>query len=121
MIFYFSGTGNSHYVAKNIAQHNSEKLIAISTAVNNGDKLYEYNLNDNEIIGFIYPIYAWGPPAIVIKFIEKLKLNNYKSNYIFTVATCGGSIGNTMKVIDNCLKKKSINLNNGFSIKMPNN
>lgn len=121
MIFYFSGTGNSLYAAKKIARHNNEELVSISAVVNSGDGFYEYNLRDNEIIGFVYPIYAWGPPKIVLEFIEKLKLGNYQGNYLFSVATCGGSIGNTMKVMDDCLSKKGLSLNSGFSIKMPNN
>ena len=121
MIFYFSGTGNSLYIAKDIAQYNEESLISIADLVNGEKDLYEYDLKDNEIIGFVYPIYAWAPPEMVIKFINKLKINNYKKNYIFTVATCGENIGNTIKTLDKCLKKKSLYLNSGFSIPMPNN
>jgi flavodoxin/NAD-dependent dihydropyrimidine dehydrogenase PreA subunit len=121
MIFYFSGTGNSLYVAKSIAQNNSEELVSISATLNRGDEYYEYFLKDGEIIGFVFPVYAWGPPKMVVEFIEKLKLSNYHSNYIFSAVTCGGNIGNTMKVMADCLKKKGISLNSGFSIKMPNN
>lgn len=121
MIFYFSGTGNSLYVAKNIGQNNSENLVSVATEMNSAGSSYEYNLKDNEIVGFVYPIYAWGPPKMVVNFIEKLKLNNYKNNYIFTVATCGENIGNTMKILDKCLKKKNLYLKSGFSISMPNN
>lgn len=121
MIFYFSGTGNSLYAAKNIARHHGEELVSISVAANSGSESYEYNLRDNEIIGFVYPVYAWGPPGIVLAFIEKLKLRNYQGNYIFSVATCAGNIGNTMEVMDSCLRKKGMKLNSGFSLKMPNN
>jgi NAD-dependent dihydropyrimidine dehydrogenase PreA subunit/flavodoxin len=121
MIFYFSGTGNSLQVAKSIAEHNDEKLISIASEMNNKNDVFEYNLKDNEVIGFVYPVYAWGPPKMVINFIEKLELNNYKDNYIFSAATCGENIGNTMKVIAASLKKKNLNLNSGFSISMPNN
>lgn len=121
MIFYFSGTGNSLYVAKSIAQHNNEELVSISAAVKKGDGFYEYSIKDNELLGFVYPVYAWGPPKMVLEFIRKFNLNNYRDNYIFSVATCGSNIGNTMKVIDDCLKKKAMNLHSGFSIKMPNN
>ncbi len=121
MIFYFSGTGNSLYAAKNIAHYIGEELVSISAAENTGNELNEYNLREDEILGFIYPIYAWGPPKIVLEFIEKLKLSNYGENYVFSVATCGGSIGNTMKVMKGYLKKKGINLDSGFSVKMPNN
>jgi flavodoxin/NAD-dependent dihydropyrimidine dehydrogenase PreA subunit len=121
MIFYFTGTGNSLQAAKSIAEHNKEKLISIAAVMNSEDDSYEFKLEDNEMIGFIYPIYAWAPPKMVLQFIEKLKLNNYKNNYVFSVATCGENIGNTMKVLENYLKKKNINLDSGFSIKMPNN
>lgn len=121
MIFYFSGTGNSFYVAKSIAAHNSEELVSIAATVNAGDRKYEYSLKDNEVIGFVYPVYAWGPPKIVLEFIEGLELNNYGNHFTFSVATCGGNIGNTMKVMENSLKKKGISLNSGFSVVMPNN
>jgi len=121
MIFYFSGTGNSLYVAKNIGQYNNEKLVSIAKEMKRTDNYYEYDLKENEVIGFIYPIYAWSPPKMVIDFIQKLKFNNYKDNYIFTVATCGENIGNTIKVLDSVLRKKNLSLKSGFSISMPNN
>ncbi|MBC2582629.1 EFR1 family ferrodoxin [Clostridium sp. DJ247] len=121
MIFYFSGTGNSLQVAKNIAEHNDEKLISIASKMNSKGGKFDYTLKDNEIIGFVYPVYAWAPPKMVLDFINKLKLNNYKDNYIFSVATCGGNIGNTMKVMSIALKKNNLDLDSGFSISMPSN
>jgi flavodoxin/NAD-dependent dihydropyrimidine dehydrogenase PreA subunit len=121
MIFYFSGTGNSLYAAKNIAENNKEQLISIAAAMSNGDKSFEYTLKEDEVIGFVYPIYAWGPPKMVIDFIEKLKLINNKSNYVFTVATCGDNIGNAVKLLGKVLDKKGLPLNSAFSIRMPNN
>jgi NAD-dependent dihydropyrimidine dehydrogenase PreA subunit len=121
MIFYFTGTGNSLQAAKSIAEHNHVKLISIAAAINSNDDFYEYHLENNEVIGFVYPIYAWAPPKMVLQFIERLKLTNYKDNYVFSIATCGENIGNTMKVLDASLKKKNLKLDSGFSIKMPNN
>lgn len=121
MIFYFSGTGNSLQVAKNIAEYNNDKIISIASLMNNGDVKCEYTLTDNETIGFVYPIYAWAPPKIVFDFITKLKFNNYKNNYTFSVATCGANIGNAMKVLSNVLKDNKLKLDSGFSVIMPNN
>lgn len=121
MIFYFSGTGNSLYVAKKIAEENNEELISIASMLKKEESLYEYNLKPNEVIGFVYPIYAWAPPKQVLEFIEKLKFNNYNNTYVFTVATCGENIGNTIKVLNKALSKKQLELSSGFSIKMPNN
>ena len=123
MIFYFSGTGNSLFIAKSIAEQNNENLISIAAAMKEDIEHYEYTLKHNEIIGIIYPVYAWAPPKQVVEFIQKLKLVNYSNNnnYIFTVATCGANIGNTVKLIDKALQKKNIHLNSGFSVVMPNN
>ena len=121
MIFYFSGTGNSLYIAKNIAKENKENLISIASTMVEGNECYEFTLKDNEVIGLVYPVYAWGPPKQVLEFMKKLKLINFNNNYIFTVATCGANIGNTVKVIDKALKKKNLHLNSGFSVIMPNN
>lgn len=121
MIFYFSGTGNSLQAAKSIADYNDESLISIAKEMNSKNGSFEYTLKDNEIIGFVFPVYAWAPPKMVLKFIEKLKFNNYKDNYTFAVATCGENIGNTMKVLDSCLMKKNMKLSSGFSLRMPNN
>jgi len=88
MVFYFSGTGNSLYVAKRIAKTNNEELVSIASLLTREKEIYEYQLKENEVIGFVYPIYAWSPPKQVLEFVEKLKLSNYKNNYIFSIATC---------------------------------
>lgn len=119
MIFYFSGTGNSLYSAKRIAEHNNEKLISIASEFMTGKN--EFTLSEDELIGFVFPVYAWGPPPIVTDFIKKLKLNNYAGNYIFTVITCGAEIGNAADIVDKVLKKKGLKLNSAFSVQMPSN
>lgn len=121
MIFYFSGTGNSLQAASLIAEHNGEELVSISAAMYDGAGRHDYKLKEDEVIGFVYPVYAWAPPGIVLKFIEKLKLENYKGNYTFSVATCGGNTGNTTKVLAEALKRNGLKLDSGFSVVMPNN
>lgn len=121
MVFYFSGTGNSLQAAKSIGDYNREKLISIAEEMNSKDGDFEYVLAEYEKIGFVFPVYAWGPPAVVLNFIEKLQFHNYKDNYVFSVVTCGENIGNTMKVLNKYLNKKGLELHSGFSIIMPNN
>ncbi|OPX46022.1 NAD(P)H-quinone oxidoreductase subunit I [Ruminiclostridium hungatei] len=121
MIFYFTGTGNSLQAAGNIADYNSESLISVSERINSGEQLFEYTLKDDEIIGFVFPVYAWGPPGMVLEFVDRLRLVNYSSQYVFSVATCGENIGNTMKLLEKKLNSRGISLSAGFSLKMPNN
>lgn len=119
MIFYFTGTGNSLYAAKKIAEYNNDRVISIAEEMKKNTKL-EYYLEEDEAIGFVYPVYGWAPPKIVLDFIKRLQLNNYKDNYIFSIATCGDNIGNTMEVLKKALNNKGMALNSGFSISMPN-
>lgn len=121
MIFYFSGTGNSLHAAKRASEYSKEELVSIAAAMNSGDMEFKYTLKENETIGFVFPVYAWGPPKMVIEFINKLKVNNFKGNYIFSIATCGENIGNTMKILESALKKKNLHLDSAFSLVMPNN
>lgn len=121
MIFYFTGTGNSSYVAKNIAEHNNERVLSITEQMKLEKDKFEYILDDGEIIGFVYPVYAWAPPKLVLDFVSKVSFKNYKNNYIFSIATCGANIGNTMKVLSKALENRELCLNSGFSLIMPNN
>lgn len=121
MIFYFTGTGNSFYIAKNISENNNEILISISEEMMKNKNEINYNLKENEIIGFVFPVYAWGPPRIVLDFIKKLKFKNFSNNYVFTVVTCGENIGSTIDLLKKELNKINLKLDSGFSIRMPNN
>lgn len=120
MIFYFTGTGNSYYAAKKIGDYHDEQVISISEEIKAGRDL-KYKLKEDEIIGFVYPVYAWAPPRIVLDFIKNIQFEGYKGNYAFSVAVCGDNIGETMKVFKEALSKKDIQLQSGFSLIMPNN
>lgn len=121
MIFYFSGTGNSRLAANIIAEAQGEKLTSIVREVRLNKNTYEYELKEGEKIIFIFPVYAWAPPAMVTEFITKLRFINYKENYISAVALCGENIGNTMKSVEKALGNGNLKLHSGFSIKSPNN
>lgn len=132
MIFYFTGTGNSLYVACQIAEAQDDKLYSIAALMDKKEKIYHFELYDNELLGFIFPVYAWAPPKMVLEFINKLEIivkpaadndnKDIKSKpYIFYISTCGDEEGNTEKIIRRALAKKGLSLDSGFSIRMPNN
>lgn len=120
MVFYFSGTGNYFHAAKAIAEAQSEQLISIAKEFDRGDDLFAYTLQENELLGFVYPVYAWGPPKMVRDFIGRLKVTGSQP-YTFSVCTCGDEEGHTTQVLQKELDKKGIKLNSAFSIQMPNN
>ena len=115
MIFYFSGTGNSAWVARQIAKAQQEELLAIAEEIN---KNKEYVLKDGEKVGFVFPVYAWGPPGIVLRFIRQLKMKN--PEYLFFVCTCGDDTGRTAQVFSSAIRRKGWHCVAGYSVTMPN-
>ena len=78
LIFYFSATGNSLYVSRQIAGEEGT-LLSISQEIHNENPVYEA-----EEIGFVCPVYCFIPPAIVQDFIAR---STFKADYFFTVGT----------------------------------
>ena len=119
MIFYFSGTGNSKWIARQLSKEQKEELVFIPDALRN--ETLEFCLQEDEKIGFVFPIYSWAPPEIVLRFIQKLSLKGYKGQYLFFVCSCGDDTGLTQQVLTKALKSKRWECHAGFSVTMPNN
>lgn len=120
MIFYFTGTGNSGFLAEKLAESLDDKIVSISKLMKSGDNL-KFTLEKDEAVGFVFPIYAWGPPKMVEEFVKKAEFENLNNNYTFAVASCGENVGNTMSFMKKILSSKNMNLSSGFSVVMPNN
>ncbi len=119
MIFYFSATGNSKYVASKISAVIKEEPIAIADCVKN--QQFTFAAKEKEKIGFVTPVYFWGLPSIVREFLEKLELRIPDSGhpYIYHVATFGTTTGQASRMVDEFLKIKGLALNGSFSVQMP--
>lgn len=119
MIFYFTGTGNSEYTARKIAEKTGVHVVSIGESMKAGE--YSFHLADGEPLGFVFPIYAWSVPEIVRSFISKLELENYADQYVFAVFTCGTSIGTTCDDLKKCLADRGIGLKYARDLIMPEN
>lgn len=120
MIFHFSGTGNSLWVAKQLGEAFNEKLIAIADELNSPENSFTYSLEEKETVFFVFPVHSWGPAALIKNFVEKIKLKNYNSQAVYIVCSCGDNCGDTDKIIEKMLLEKAITVNKVFSIQMPN-
>ena len=121
MIFYFSGTGNSKWIAQQLAQVQQEELISIAAELQQKDNPFRYQLRNNEKIGFVFPIYSWGIPPIVLEFIRKIDLVEYHHHYLFFVCSCGDDIGLAKEMFIKSVHRKGWECQSGFSVIMPNN
>lgn len=96
IIFYFTGTGNCLYIARQLAGENTE-LLSIPQLIKRGK--YEFEADE---IGIVYPIYGHMPPNMVREFIRKAKL---KAGYKFAVLTYGARKCDAVEIWDRVSRK----------------
>lgn len=118
MIFYFTGTGNSAYVASHLATQTQERLISIFDVWQS--RQWHYTLQPEECLGFVFPVYAWGPPALFMECVRKLLITGNTHPYCYMVCTCGDDCGCTCSLFSKALSEKGWKLAGGFSVTMPN-
>lgn len=121
VMYYFSGTGNTLAVAREIAQITNAKLIPVQQAMHQ-DRITVGAHN----VGIVFPSYiaiVSGVPLIVERFIRKIE--NINTLRIFTVCTCGGyeivnalpSLHTLSRIIRSCGGKVSA----AYSVRLPMN
>lgn len=114
MILYFSGCGNSQFVANELAALTRQKLIKINPL----DQSPAIELTDNEPLGIVCPVYAWAVPRLVDDYIMRLTIPS-KPSYIFLACTCGDNVGRTPEKFAHTLMSKGLSLDAAFSFVMP--
>ncbi len=103
-IFYFTSTGNS----LDIAKHFDAELYSIPQLLNNDNLSFE-----DDKIGFIFPTYAASVPYLVSQFMKKA---SFKADYVFVIATCGGSVGGCLTQFSDMALKKGLVVNYANSV-----
>lgn len=77
MIFYFTASGNSLYVARQFEKN----PISIPQVIHQENLVFE-----DETIGIVWPVYAGEPPKIVLDFLKK---STFKTDYFYMILTYG--------------------------------
>ena len=96
IIFYFTGTGNCLYIARELAGENAE-LLSIPQMM----RKEKFDFEADEI-GLVYPIYGHMPPNMVREFIKKAHL---KAGYKFAVLTYGARKCDAVEIWDRISRK----------------
>ena len=89
MIFYFTGTGNSRYIAKQIAAVTGETIVSINDKIKAGDTA---PIETDGRVVFVTPTYAWRIPRIVENWIRAVEFDG--ADKAWFVMDCGSEIGN---------------------------
>ena len=81
MVFYFTATGNSLYVAKQV----DDNRISIAQAIHDHEKIYIA-----DTIGIVCPVFGHEMPELVKEF---LKASQFKTDYFYILLTYGNRHG----------------------------
>ncbi len=114
-IYYFSGTGNSLFVAKELQKRLPEAVL-IPVASLADQKAFATNAGT---VGFVFPVHATTIPFAIKDFIAKADLSS--AAYLFAVATRRGTVFHGFDVMDAMLKKSSKQLGARFLLNMYGN
>lgn len=112
---YFSGTGNTRYIAKEFSKKMQCKAYSIEEQED-----FERLIKEHEIIAFSYPIYGSCVPIVMRDFVKKHKedLNNKK---LIILSTQASFSGDGARVFTNLLRKINYKVVYAEHFNMPNN
>lgn len=114
IIFYCTGTGNSLWSARLLAEQlGSTEIQSLHRA---DARLAALNA---DAVGFVFPVHMWGVPLPVIRFLKKLALK--PDAYCFALAVNAGQVARTLIQLQELLASRDSKLAVGFAIVLPSN
>jgi ferredoxin/flavodoxin len=117
VIFYFSGTGNSLYVAKHLSDETGFPLCSIAKYLQGAISIQRI---DQMIL--VFPMYNHSYPSIIEDLINKLSEHRLlDKTHITGICTYGNDLGITLRQLNKKLKSLKGQLSLGFGIQMPYN
>ena len=116
MVLYFSGTGNSRYVAQRIAAALGDQLLNMNDRIKAGDTL---PVKTDERMVIVTPTYAWRIPRLVENWLHRTNFSGAKQ--VWFVMTCGSEIGNASKYNHALCREKQLIYMGTAQIVMPEN
>ncbi len=108
-VLYFTGTGNSLFVAKSV----SEELLSIPQLIKDNQYIIE-----DESVGIVIPTYGANIPKIVREYIDKVTIT---CKYCFVIMTCSDDNSGAVNYLAKRLSKRGIKVNYSNIIYMYSN
>ncbi len=114
MVIYFSGTGNSRYIARKIAEKTDDQIIDIFTLSEN-----KASFKSEKPYVFVAPTHAYNIPPLFEEFISKSSFSGSKKAYF--AMTCGDTIGKAKNPLAKLCKNKGFDFMGVRAFVMPEN
>lgn len=90
MVFFFTGTGNSLYAARRIAQATHDEVASIPQAMREGAQAFAA-----DAIGIVCPVYGHDLPPLVKRFVRTMA---FQMDFLYLVLTYGNRHGGATHV-----------------------
>lgn len=101
MVFYFTGTGNCLYVARELASRERTEALSIPQELKREGELAYHD----DAIGIVYPIYGHMMPTMVQRFIERA---TFDTPYFYAIATYGNRHASAVEICKRSLKEAGV-------------
>ena len=119
MILYFSGTGNSRYVARTLAAIFSEECHPIEPSMRGGS--LQLPATDRHLI-WVFPVYSWGIPPYVRSVMRSIDISTAVHPVpMHAVITCGDDCGRADRMWRRDARSRGWITGAVCTIQMPNN
>lgn len=116
MIVYFTGTGNSRWCARSLAERLDDRLTDAVPWIRDG---IAAELQSEKPWVFVCPTYAWQPPRAFVEFLDAGTFSGSRDAYF--VMTCGGELGAVEKTLEDLCRRKGLRFRGVLQVVMPDN
>jgi ferredoxin len=113
-VYYFTGTGNSLAVARDMAEKLKARLTPVTLDISQ-----EGLLTQADTVGFVFPVYDFKPPPVVEEVIRQSQ--NLSSRYLFAACTYGIAPSQSLRHLEKVIVSRGGQLAAGFAVGMPHN
>jgi ferredoxin len=110
MILYFSGSGNSLAIARQLSTKLNDRVVSLYDAVNE-------DLSREECIGLVFPTYWLDAPLAVKELIPKIKFP--ATAYTYIVITCGAQTNNAIWSARKLLRLQGVEISYCHKVRVP--
>lgn len=116
MVLYFTGTGNSKFLAVALAEALGDTVSSMNAVMRGGQRLSVYSEKPYVVVA---PIHAWRYPAAVEELLSDADLQGCKD--VYCIASMGENSGSADKALEKLFRGKGMNFKGFCGVVMPNN
>ena len=116
MVLYFSATGNTEFIAKELAKQIDDDCVNLLDRIKKQDLT---PIHSEKPFVICAPVYVCEIPRFMMKYLKKLTFTGSKDVYF--ILTSGGYCGPSGKLLKSIFKKKKMTCHGHAEFKMPRN